>query len=503
MNIYKIYKNNYYIFFIFIFIFPPLRYLPQLFDGVLLDYAFAVERLDSIEPWYKDVIRYFHFYIIVLVTKLSALLHISEELIIDLLSVTFLALFCYETKKYSKLFFKLDKQWCNLAAFFTAIFPVWHTLVSFNISEYLFSFYCVLFGYRNFLNKKLYNKVIGIFFIIISFEVESSLSFVIGLSLIHILISTRDKDDEVTLKFFLSIILISFFYYFLKKKYFLTTGYWATYNELNINLLSNLSIQNLIKNIFNYLTFLIAFIWLPLLLFFKKTNAKISFKQFYFNEYFLLILLSAFAIFPYLLLNKYTYIYHLADYFQRHAFLLGPIFGIFFAKVFSDINNYKLLKVKNYIKYNLLIFIILNLTFLSYGFLRKTESFHFRYHLVEQLKTHGEIPKGNVNIITKNQPADLRTFEVSHLLFNAYGSASWFGYITKSEHELDLSYIFHGKNIEDKQGYLHLNILADYKPECKSYIYLKNDLNKINRFKKLYVFNYKKYYLIDEILLKC
>ena len=39
--------------------------------------------------------------------------------------------------------------------------------------------------------------------------------------------------------------------------------------------------------------------------------------------------------------------------------------------------------------------------------------------------------------------------------------------------------------------------------ECNIYINLKNDLRKIDRIKKLYIFNYKKHYNIDQIVKKC
>ena len=42
-------KKNYYIFSIIIFLLLPLSYLPQLFDGVLIDYALASGNIDIIE----------------------------------------------------------------------------------------------------------------------------------------------------------------------------------------------------------------------------------------------------------------------------------------------------------------------------------------------------------------------------------------------------------------------------------------------------------------------
>ena len=76
-------------------------------------------------------------------------------------------------------------------------------------------------------------------------------------------------------------------------------------------------------------------------LFFKNKDSflkvKINFN--YINNYTVLILLSAFAIFPYLLLNKSSSMFYLGDFYQRHAFLLAPIYGIFFSNMFRDLSK--------------------------------------------------------------------------------------------------------------------------------------------------------------------
>ena len=60
-----------------------------------------------------------------------------------------------------------------------------------------------------------------------------------------------------------------------------------------------------------------------------------------------------------------------------------------------------------------------------------------------------------------------------------------------------------GKSMVIDEGYSTVNIVNDYSLECKSYIFLKNDLKKVDRFKKFYVFNYRKHYNIDRVLKKC
>ena len=100
-----------------------------------------------------------------------------------------------------------------------------------------------------------------------------------------------------------------------------------------------------------------------------------------------------------LLVNKSSSIFYLADYYQRHAFLLAPISGIFFAIMFRDMAKINIFRNKVNLNLYLIIFIFINLILLNYGNLRKTESYHFRKNLINELKAYGPIPKGDVQIM--------------------------------------------------------------------------------------------------------
>ena len=112
--------------------------------------------------------------------------------------------------------------------------------------------------------------------------------------------------------------------------------------------------------------------------------------------------------------------------------------------------------------------------------------------MTSELKNYGDIPKGNVELISNNIPVDLRVFEVNHILFSAYNVAGWWG----RKEGPPSKYL-------DNKKYSVTYIFNDYKFDCDISIYLKNDLKKFERFKKFYIFNYKKYYKIDKVLKKC
>ena len=115
-------------------------------------------------------------------------------------------------------------------------------------------------------------------------------------------------------------------------------------------------------------------------------------------------------------MNKSSSILYLADYYQRHAFLLAPISGMFFSIMFRDMAKINCLQNKINLNFYLIIFISVHLVLLNYGNYRKTESYLIRNNLIQELKALGPIPKGNVQFIGKNIPADFRTFELNYLL---------------------------------------------------------------------------------------
>ena len=178
---------------------------------------------------------------------------------------------------------------------------------------------------------------------------------------------------------------------------------------------------------------------------------------------------------------------------------------MFFSILFRDMAKINCLQNKVNLNFYLIIFIGIHLILLNYGNYRKAESYLFRKNLINELKAFGPIPKGYVQFIGKNFPADLRLYEVNHLLYKAYNIAGWrgstnpsgIGSTNLSEPYSELLFI-----VSDKRYSIQF-ISNEYKYECNTYIYLKNDLKKYERLKKFYIFNYEKNYNIDKVIKKC
>ena len=503
----KKFNENYYIYFILIFVFIPLNFIHQLFGAVMFDYAYEIGDTSGIENWYKEMSRYIQLLFIYLINFLVKYTPLPAEIFFDSLAIIFLILFCIEVKKYSKIFFNLENKWCTLAALFTAVFPIWHTMVTFEITLYFISSYFLLFGFRNFISKKKIKIIIGLIFIILSFGV--------GLAIVYLVLNKMNNTYDFSVLKLITIILICITYYFIKQLYFPASGAWDSYLGLNFSFVnSQPELNNLIKNILNYSTYLFLYLWIPVifilhLLFINKKYfseiklnliEKFSFKDI--NNYLLLIILSGFAIFPYLLLNKDSSVLYLSDYYQRHALLLASISGIFFSVMFRDMSKINCLQNRVNLNFYLVIFICIQLIFLNYGNYRKAESYVFRKNLTNELKAYGSIPKGDVQFIGKNFPVDLRFYEVNHLLYKAYNIAGWRGSTGASLLLEPQGWNSHKSFLLSDNRYAIQWIENEYKYECNTYIYIKNDLKKYERLKKFYIFNYKKNYNIDKVIKK-
>jgi len=498
MNITEKY-NNYYLYFILFFIFLPLNLIDQHFDGILILYAFETNSIDLVYEWYRQAGRYLHQIPIYIVELINNFTQIDYEVILDNLIIFFLILFCLEIKKYSYIFFNLEEKWCNLAALFVSIFPIWHIFVSFDIGQYIISTYFLLFGFRYYIKKNKFKFIFGLILILYSFNVESNLSFAVGLSLIYLLAKKSDYNFLLIRLFVIIGIVIS--YYFVRMHYFPPYDLYEGYNTLHVGILNNISPSKIITNIIQYSSYLYLFMWIPIFFIIhvsikNKTSIKKILKKSeinYFN-YFLLIILAGFAIFPYIISDKSSSIFYLSDYYQRHAILLAPISGIFFSMMFKDLSKLNYTSNKISVNYYISIFIVINLILLNYGNVRKAESNLFRKNIISEFKAFGEIPKGNIKIISQNLPVDLRDYEINYLLFNAYGEAGWY-----ANNDLSGPKDFYNS----KEIYRHLFIFNDYEPKCNIKIILKNDLTKIERLKYLYLLNYKNFYNIDSVDKNC
>ena len=493
-------KKNYFIFFI-LFSGIPLFFINNVWDGLIFDYGFIKANLSGVETFYKEIGSPFQLVFFYLFFFIKNITYIPHEFLFDLFTVIILILFSFEIKKYSEIIFGLSDRWSNLSAIFAISFPVWHSLVAINVGLYLACFYLVLLGYRLFLSKNFLIQIAGIIVILFSFSIKSNLSFIIGLSLAHNLRLFLNKKS-IKKYSLLFIIFLSTSSYFIDLNFFPPYGHYANYNEVKFE---NLNYLNSIKIIYNYLTFFIFYLWIPVLYFFllklKKKNIKFQnlFEKKIFHDYFAIAIIFATSIVPYVLVERSTDLFFFSEYESRHAFLLALSFGLFFSILLKKINDtYNVKKIHFII---LIFFILQNLFILGIGYYTKVESAFFRYDFVQKLKKIEEPPGGNVQIINNHMPGYLRSWEVSYYFFKAYGKASWFGSAMPNEKIKE--------NVEvpewklNRDDYRTMYILDDYNQRCDVVIKLTNEINKFDRIFKFYILNFEDYYKIKILKITC
>jgi len=357
-------------------------------------------------------------------------------------------------------------------------------------------------------------NLVGSVLIYLSFNVESNLAMVVGLAVLALAVKGTKSQLVFPIQKVCVLLLLFSLYITIRALYIPPFGLLEDYLSVSVGGWG--SISNLIKNVSKYLSFFLFFTWLPLAYIFQLSvqnrennlgrgkNKLIDWDVISKKNYLLLIILFGFAVAPYLLLGRSVSIINLTDYNGRHAFLLAPIFGIWFATLFKDMVAVNCLHKRLDIRTYLVIFICMNVLLLSYGVYRKIETAQFRKNLIYELQTYGSIPEGNVQLVGKNIPGRLRPHEISHLFYQAYNVAGWWPlpYNVAGSWPMpnDETYV---NRLNSNKIYLSLYILDEYVPGCNTYVYLKNFLGKYERIFKAYIINYKKYYKIDNIVIEC
>lgn len=500
----KLIEKNTYLLIGIIFIIP-IFFISNSWDGVIFDYAFAIQDLSGIKNWYQESSSNFQLLFVNFLFFLNKFLNIPHEFLFDLFTAIIFILFCYEIKKYSEIAFHLDKKWGNISYILAATFPVWHNLTPINLGLYLTCFYLTFLGYRLFINHKFLVKLIGLFIIICSFSIKSNFAFIIALSLAHSLKIFFDKKKLNKFNFPI-ILFISILSYLINANFFPPYGLYENYNKV---IFQNLNFLYFIESLYNFLTFFVYNLWMPLifaiyLFLFKKRNYKNFIKIKDLTDFLIIFVLFFMSITPYLLVQKSTDIFFISDYNGRHAFTTAVSFSIFFTILIKKISE--LFSNKKAYLILIFLFVLQNVALLSLGYFVKFEQSVIKSTLVSDLKKI-EKPKSGYVLIESNEMKSLRSYEIGHIFYKAYNKAAWTGVALDffefspddgKENQYEIS-----NNILENNNYKTKYLIRDFNSKCKIILKLKNEINQIERLKMGYIFNRNKYFKIDSIKEDC
>jgi len=471
-----------------LFIIGVLIFLPNydFWDGRIISHAFATKDLTGVDLWFASSGWYIQLYLIKFVYYIQANTFLSGIFLIKLISFFSLVGLVNESTKISKKIYQFSESESKLFAISIAVFPAWSTLLSSVLFIYIFCTWLVFLGVRLVMNSKsILKKNIGFLLTALSFQLNSNFLFSIGLGFSFYLYSMRLKREldilEKDLRSrFVGIIILSFLSYGFLRLLFIPYGLYEKYNQLSIlTLLRSI----LVADKFGFASFpIIIFISIFLTtLFFTRnlpnwSNFKQNKKLILFSPLFHGLLLFICASLPYLLVGKFTNIFDIYDWNQRHSFLLSFPIGLIIIGLGRLINNLKLASLKNskiIISPTILLLFCLLLT----GFFTKLSRASFESGIINQLNSQPIPPPGMLKIETnyKINPG-MRFYEVNWLLYQAFNKEFWYSNINRNittDREKPTL-----KLIRANETYKNKFIMSDFSPSCNTLIKVNGE-NKI------------------------
>jgi hypothetical protein len=418
----------------FFFILIPLNLfgINDFWDGVSVSYAFESKKNLALDDYMIQGGYFFQFIIYKLVFFISDYTNISYKYFVNLTYAVILFLLAIELRKFSITILKLDNFYSTLTGIILLLFPVWHILVSsIFISHILFVFF-VFFSTRIFFLDSIYFKIIALIILIISFELKSNFLFSIILFFFYEL-RNFFKFKVVNFKNTIFIFFFNIVAYLFLINSFAPYGLWENHNQI-INIFNLYNFKHLIWHSLQYMTFLIPFILINLILIFgSKKNGKFLLIKNITGEKLLLLItllvMTLFSILPYLLVLKSSKFFFDYQFSPRYTLLLvcsiSLLLSFNFQLYFNKSSYNKSLNI------NILVILFLLTLSSIYHFAHKYNYLQFRDHLIKQLKLIN-IEPGIVVLNGNNIPDPIMiTKESNYVFWKSYGDSRWATHILK------------------------------------------------------------------------
>ena len=440
-----------------IFVYIPLSFSKyDMWDGVIIDYAYKIKNTLGIKTWFFESSWIFQYFQLETYFKLVAFFNLSYKFINDISILIFGIILIKEFKFICINLFKISEKNTLFVLCLIAIYPAWSTFLS---SVLTFYFLCFVFGIlsvRLLHSKKIVYNIISIFILIIVYNYSSLLIFLPSLSYLY--------DDKLSEERYFSkpsfrtffIFSISILYYLIFKIIYPPSGMYIGYNVISFN---NNVIPQMIKSIFGFATFLI--IPLIFVFFLKSFSFKLK-KQFIY-----LFILFIASVAPYILVGRHVNIINFWDWEYRHVYLLSFSICIFFGIFFDNKNSLKLKSL-----YSKIIILFSFVILLLCGFLIKLNRQIFEDDLSQLLKNENVVYTNTIiQIVGSNLPLPaFRTYEANHLFYRLNNSqTNWISITNKYSNDFDLS----NKVLVDKKYQLGHVLNTNIKPNKHVLIKIK------------------------------
>jgi hypothetical protein len=428
--------------FFFFIIFPILNLSHDMWDGTILEYAKLKEDYTGIKILFYETNLYLGYYFTIIIIYFSDLLSLSFKDSNAFFLLIFGFFFIRENCILAERQIKLRKFFIFFVGCLSATFPAWENLLTTSVS---FQFFCItlgLFSIRIIHNNSKLLKLLGFFFLVFSYTLQSLLVFLPILSLMYDLLKKNSNFKYPSAETIL-IFLIAILFFLIFNVFYPPSGLYVGYNDLNIKNISDLFLliyHTLRSSTYLLPLFLIIFV---ISIFIRtvsknklKFNTKNRTKRHILKCLIVLFLLFFAGAFPYAAVLKSSILWQVDGWSGRHAFLLAVPTSLLSA-LCLEILYYNILRrsKKFIIILGAAIVLLINFGVLMSGVFYNSNRQIFLLKLEYIIKTNiNSIKPGLLQIIGNGIPGPvLASYEINYLMYKITGKTDWWSRVGEKE----------------------------------------------------------------------
>tara|TARA_B100001559_G_scaffold314429_1_gene314808 strand:- start:87 stop:1652 length:1566 start_codon:yes stop_codon:yes gene_type:complete len=420
---------------------PMLSLQKDMWDGVIIEYASLIKNFSGLKIWFTEGTWFLQYPLSLFLIKVSEIINISYKNINSIFTFLLMAIYLREIFLFANNKLNLQVNSSLLILFSIVTFSTWGSLLS---SVMTFHFFCMVLGIysiRMIHSKKYSKKILGFLFFSCSLNFQSQLIYLPVLSYIYDL-NKKFKNENFKIIFpsietCISLVL-GLVIFFIISNFYPPHGLYENSYSLNFSCIHCVIVNGLIMTTYLIPVFFV-FVFINFSDFLLNKNNH-SFKQDGKKsaKILLISLLTLFfvAVIPYVILNKYSFLWSLRDWGNRHAFLLALpvslISGMLFEKYYNNSKNFLLKKI-SFTLFTVIILFQISLLIYSISFKLNRQIFMTNLETLI-IKNQKQIMPGLLQIIGSDIPKpQIRHYESNFLMFSATGKANWWTRVSNKE----------------------------------------------------------------------
>jgi hypothetical protein len=321
---------------------PILLIESDFWDGVIIRYGTESRNLIGVKEMLTTSGWELQFYLVQIELFISELMGISFHSINVVFLLISLLVIVYMVQFIAINLLGLKQPYVLFAGAYVGLMPYWSGTVSSILNIHTLCLAIGLTGLKLYLGKNRIRVAIGLFLIILSFQLNSLLLFLPVVFLLCIILNkfggNQFNTSNIKLVF---ILLASVTYFTLKRRIDPPIGAYIGYNEFQSFSTLNFY-KNLFFNIVSYSTFLIfplftLLLGLLVMICFKNQliNTKVLISEV--RSYLFVAIIAVSAVLPYLMVGKFSDVRNLVGWSYRHTILFSVPLALLMALILSSI----------------------------------------------------------------------------------------------------------------------------------------------------------------------